>query len=78
MGAPPQDEPTAPLTTGSGEAINPITGTTIQPQSSLPEMSDDEKEREMEKLFVLFDRMEKTGTLQPEQNPFRKGNGSAP
>ena len=35
-------------------------------------MSDEEKEREMEKLFVLFDRLEKTGAINPEQNPMRK------
>lgn len=35
-------------------------------------MSDEEKEREMEKLFVLFDRLEKTGALPPDQNPMRK------
>lgn len=41
------------------------------PQSP-PDMSDEEKEREMERLFVLFDRMEKTGALPPSQNPMRK------
>lgn len=61
-----------PQTTPSGEAINPITGTTFQPKSNIPEMSDEEKEREMEKLFVLFDRLEKTGSLPPDQNPIRK------
>ncbi|PPQ77287.1 hypothetical protein CVT25_010869 [Psilocybe cyanescens] len=61
-----------PQTTASGEQINPITGTTVQPKSPLPEMSEEEKEREMEKLFVLFDRLEKTGSLTPDQNPIRK------
>jgi hypothetical protein len=35
-------------------------------------MSDEEKEREMEKLIVLFDRLEKTGALPKDQNPIRK------
>jgi len=35
-------------------------------------MTPEEKEREMEKLFVLFDRLEKTGSLPPDQNPMRK------
>jgi len=35
-------------------------------------MSDEEKEREMEKLFVLFDRLERTGAIPPSQNPMRK------
>jgi len=56
----------------TADEINPITGTTFQPKSDLPEMSDEEKEREMEKLFVLFDRMEKMGAINPEQNPMRK------
>ncbi|KAG1888755.1 guanine nucleotide exchange factor [Suillus subluteus] len=47
----------APPTTASGLPINPITGT---------------KEHEAEKLFVLFDRLEKTGALPPSQNPYRK------
>lgn len=32
-------------------------------------MTDEEKELEAEKLFVLFDRLEKTGMV---QNPIRK------
>ncbi|KAF8914117.1 guanine nucleotide exchange factor [Gymnopilus junonius] len=60
------------LTTPAGQDINPITGTTFQPKPATPEMTDEEKEREMEKLFVLFDRLEKTGALPPDQNPMRK------
>ncbi|KAF9263754.1 hypothetical protein L218DRAFT_901416 [Marasmius fiardii PR-910] len=54
--------------------VNPITGTYVPERTSNPmdDMSEEEKEREMEKLFVLFDRMEKTGALNPEQNPVRK------
>lgn len=75
LNAPPPpsaDTSSAPITTPSGEAINPITGTTVVPQAPAPEMTDEEKEREMERLFVLFDRMEKTGALAPSQNPMRK------
>jgi len=68
----PSGGSSAPQTTPSGEQINPITGTTVQPKPAAPEMSDEEKEREMEKLFVLFDRLEKTGALPASQNPIRK------
>ena len=42
----------------SGKAINPITGQTLESEAKmeLPEMTNDEKEREAEKLFVLFER----------------------
>ncbi|KZV81448.1 hypothetical protein EXIGLDRAFT_779695, partial [Exidia glandulosa HHB12029] len=52
--------------------INPITGMRVDPnaQSGLDDMTDEEKEREAERLFVLFDRLEKTGM--GVQNPFRK------
>jgi len=56
----------------SGPKINPITGTTIEPAPPSLEMSDEEKEQEMEKLFVLFDRLERTGAIPPSQNPMRK------
>jgi len=62
----------APQTTPSGERIDPITGTTVRSKPEAPDMSDEEKEREMEKLFVLFDRLEKTGALSADQNPMRK------
>lgn len=60
-----------PSTTPSGVPINPITGIAEQPKEEI-EMTDEEKEREAEKLFVLFDRLEKSGALQPSQNPIRK------
>ncbi|KAF8165135.1 guanine nucleotide exchange factor [Crassisporium funariophilum] len=69
---PPSSTSNINLTTPSGDSINPITGTTVQPKSDVPEMSEEEKEREMEKLFVLFDRLEKTGAIAPESNPMRK------
>lgn len=60
-----------PSTSSSGAPINPITGIAQQP-TSVPDMTDEEKEREAEKLFVLFDRLEKSGAIQPDQNPIRK------
>jgi Guanine nucleotide exchange factor synembryn len=52
-----------------GEGVNPITGAKERKVDPGPEMTDEEKEREAEKLFVLFDRLEKTGMV---QNPIRK------
>jgi len=46
-------------TVGSGSrAINPITGQFLDAEdvSDLPEMTDEEKEREAERLFVMFER----------------------
>lgn len=73
LNAPPNDgaSSNASLVTPSGAPINPITGT-IESNSALPAMSDEEKEREMEKLFVLFDRLERTGAIPPNQNPMRR------
>ena len=67
----PSGSSNIPRSTSSGETINPITGTTMKPTEGV-EMSAEEKEREVDKLFVLFDRLEKTGAIQPEQNPMRK------
>lgn len=41
-----------------GDPINPITGQRLSAEdvSDLPEMTDEEKEREAERLFVLFER----------------------
>ncbi|KAF8639951.1 hypothetical protein AX17_001201 [Amanita inopinata Kibby_2008] len=74
MNAPPPNTTTInpSLTTPSGTPINPITGTTEKPKPDLPDMTDEEKESEMEKLFVLFDRLEKTGAMPRDQNPIRK------
>lgn len=40
-----------------------------QPRALGPEMTDEEKEREAEKLFVLFERLEKSGGM---ENPIKK------
>ncbi|KAF9224435.1 hypothetical protein BS17DRAFT_779783 [Gyrodon lividus] len=61
----------APTITPTGLPINPITGT-IEKEHEPVNMTDEEKEQEAEKLFVLFDRLEKTGALPPSQNPMRK------
>ncbi|KAH8115763.1 guanine nucleotide exchange factor [Phellopilus nigrolimitatus] len=50
-------------------SVNPITGMIQREQPSEPEMTDEEKEREAEKLFVLFERLEKSGGM---ENPIKK------
>ena len=72
--APPPANPPSPETAADAPEgnINPITGMRIDPEqrSAMDDMTDEEKEREAERLFVLFDRLEKTGV--GVQNPFRK------
>lgn len=47
--------------------IDPITGTIKQEKPNPWEgMTDEEKERESERLFVLFDRLNKTGVMKVE------------
>lgn len=70
MTAPPAPSSSEPSSSIAGD-INPITGTKAQPREPL-DMTDEEKEREAEKLFVLFDRLERTGAIPPSQNPIRK------
>lgn len=54
----------------SGPQINPITGTFQEERSNITdEMTQEEKEREAEKLFVLFERLEKAGGM---ENPIKK------
>ncbi|CAK7215790.1 hypothetical protein SBRCBS47491_002603 [Sporothrix bragantina] len=55
---------------GSGRAINAVTGQFVDEETvpDLPEMTDEEKEREAERLFVLFERLRKTGIVNVE-NP---------
>lgn len=64
----PKDEHNLP------ENINPITGQYLSAEDSGPalaDMTDEEKEREAEKLFVLFERLKKTGVVDVE-NPIAK------
>jgi len=51
-------------------AINPITGQRLdfEPNVTMPDMTDEEKEREAERLFVLFERLRATGVVDVE-NP---------
>ena len=72
--------PPPALTTRSGAtevldpSINPITGMVQHEAPPGPEMTDEEKEREAEKLFVLFERMEKiTGMENPIKKAFHEG-----
>lgn len=60
-----------PTTTATGLPINPITGT-IEKEHEPVAMTDEEKEEEAEKLFVLFERLEKTGAMPPSRNPIRR------
>lgn len=60
------EDPGAKLTSVDGQAINPITGQRrdMEPEDPLPEMTDEEKEREAERLFVLFERLKATGVVE--------------
>ncbi|KAJ7715069.1 guanine nucleotide exchange factor [Mycena metata] len=71
---PPSSSSTTPagLAAAAAEHINPITGTAQEAREPVPEMTDEEKEREMEKLFVVFDRLERRGEIAPESNPIRQ------
>lgn len=57
------------VTESGGESINPVTGQNLrdeeaeQAQKNLATMTDEEKEREAEKLFVLFQRLKKNGVI---------------
>ena len=53
------------LTNVDGKEINPVTGQRrdMEPQDPGPDMTDEEKEREAEKLFVLFERLKATGVV---------------
>ena len=57
----------------SGIPINPITGQKLdkEPVGEEPEMTMEEKEREAERLFVLFERLRATGVVDV-QNPVRQ------
>ncbi|KAK4158801.1 guanine nucleotide exchange factor [Cladorrhinum sp. PSN259] len=50
--------------------VNPITGQFLDTEKpvQMPEMTDEEKEREAERLFVLFERLKKIGIIDV-QNP---------
>ena len=52
-----------------GVLLNPITGTNVPLRPADMDMTQEEKEREAERLFVLFDRLERSGM---GVNPIRK------
>ncbi|KAI6367642.1 hypothetical protein MCOR25_004864 [Pyricularia grisea] len=62
-----------PGSTVQGRAVNPITGQFLDAEKLLdmPEMTQEDKEREAERLFVLFERLKKTGIIDV-QNPVEK------
>ncbi|RGB33087.1 guanine nucleotide exchange factor [Rhizophagus diaphanus] len=56
--------PSSSNTSHSDKPINPVTGQYCENEPpSLSNMTDEEKEREAEKLFVLFERLKKTGVM---------------
>ena len=58
-------------------AINPITGQRLDAESpvNMPPMTEEEKEREAERLYVLFERLRATGVIKAE-NPLRTAQES--
>lgn len=61
-----------------GVPVNPITGQRLDREEpvEMPEMTQEEKEREAERLFVLFDRLKKTGVVDvknPVEEAYRSG-----
>ncbi|KAH9941215.1 guanine nucleotide exchange factor [Epithele typhae] len=57
-------------TTPDGVPIDPVTGV-ARDQGPPVDLTEEEREREAEKLFVLFHRLEQTGAIAPEHNPVR-------
>ncbi|KAI0052651.1 hypothetical protein FA95DRAFT_1601694 [Auriscalpium vulgare] len=68
--APPGDAGGAPIS-ADGAQINPITGAVQEPREEV-EMTEEEREAEAERLFVLFDRLERSGAIPPSSNPIRR------
>jgi hypothetical protein len=63
-------------TSSSPRTINPITGAYERFNDSIETpMTDEEKEREAEKLFVLFDRMNRNGAMSVV-NPVKEAQAS--
>lgn len=69
MAPPPPSTDDSLDPSNGGADVNPITGMINRAKPPLPEMTDEEKEREADRLFVLFDRLEKAGG---GENPIRK------
>ncbi|KAK1755223.1 guanine nucleotide exchange factor [Echria macrotheca] len=66
----PGDDRGAGAEGAGGRAFNPITGQFLDRENlpDLPDMTDAEKEREAERLFVLFERIKQLGVMSV-QNP---------
>lgn len=65
-------------TSVDGLEVNPITGQRLdkEPRDLGPDMTDEEKEREAERLFVLFERLKATGVvnaINPVEQAARQG-----
>jgi hypothetical protein len=76
---PPAEEPqeSGSTTYGTKRTVNPITGA-FEAADSVPagsDMTEEEKEREAEKLYTLFERMKRTGVMSTE-NPVDKARAS--
>ncbi|KAL8941020.1 MAG: hypothetical protein Q9211_001996 [Gyalolechia sp. 1 TL-2023] len=58
-------DPGEKVTNVDGKEINPVTGQIreMEPEASGEEMTEEEKEREAERLFVLFERLKATGVV---------------
>ncbi|KAJ9654618.1 hypothetical protein H2198_006364 [Neophaeococcomyces mojaviensis] len=76
----PQDlitRTTSDATAGEGIQINPITGQRLDAEEpvNMPTMTEEEKEREAQKMFVLFERLKANGVMKVE-NPLRTAQQS--
>ncbi|WVQ84382.1 hypothetical protein IAT38_006534 [Cryptococcus sp. DSM 104549] len=69
--------PTAPSAPDFSEPLHPITGLRYTPdsQAGLKEMTQEEKEREAERLFVLFERMERNPVISMKSGEDKEKGG---
>ncbi|KAL8871866.1 MAG: hypothetical protein Q9174_002394 [Haloplaca sp. 1 TL-2023] len=67
-------DPGEKLTNVDGKEVNPVTGQIrdMEPAAPEDEMTEEEKEREAERLFVLFERLKATGVVNV-RNPVEQG-----
>ncbi|KAK9764940.1 hypothetical protein K7432_007131 [Basidiobolus ranarum] len=60
----PFSHPTSHSQGENGSSVNPVTGQYVDKEApDLSTMTDEEKEQEAERLFVLFERLNKTGVI---------------
>ena len=73
--------PGAPAANGAGKVIDPITGRALptaaemakeDEEAGLSAMTEEEKEAEADRLFDMFERLDRTGVVKV-QNPMRQG-----